>query len=366
MVTPEAFHGRARVGADGGARTVRTSNVVIATLLLDGLFFGVNFVVFALGGSRAVLSQAVATVTDLIGSVMILWGQWAGELPSSPKHPFGRGKEAFFWAYSAGLITFSLAGGLVLFEGLDQALHPRAVTNLKLGLWTVGGTLLSSLGSMVVVLAELRRDRRSISELLASSHQGVKTIFLQDVVSVVGALVALVGISVVELSHLAFVDGVSASIVGTLLLGTGFALAAEGREFLVGRALEPEEGHAVLALVERYPFVRQVLGMQSMLVGPEDSLVVLRVNFMDEMDTDDVEMHIDQLRRFVTGEFPRVRHLIIEPVRAAGEELVMDDRQGISSAPGAVAPSVPVTPSPPRPSDPRGSDARARGGARSE
>ncbi len=305
---------------------MRTSNIVVVTLGLDAIFFAVNFLVFLSGGSRAVLSQAVSTVTDLIGSVMILWGQLAADLPATAKHPFGRGKERFFWAYSAGLVTFSLAGGLVLLEGIEQALDPRTVTDLGTGILTVGGTFLASLGSLLVVLLELRKDRRSVHQLLASSHQGVKTIFLQDVVSLAGAGVALAGIAIVRYTGPPSVDGLSAAVVGALLLYTGFALAAEGREFLVGRAVGEEEGRAILSLVERYPYVRHVLGMQSMVLSPDDRLVVLRVNFMDEMNTDDVEMHIDQLRRFVTGEFPLVKHLIIEPVRAAGEDLVMDER----------------------------------------
>lgn len=332
---------------------MRTSKVVVATLALDGLFFAVNLVVFLSGGSRAVLSQAVSTVTDLIGSVMILWGQLAADLPASPKHPFGRGKERFFWAYSAGLVTFSLAGGLVLLTGLEQALDPRTVGELDSGLLTVGGTLLASVGSLLVVLLELRTDRGSVQQLLASSHQGVKTIFLQDVVSIGGAAVALAGITIVRYSGISAVDGLAAAVVGALLLYTGFALAAEGREFLVGRAVSEEEGRAILSLVERYPYVRHVLGMQSMVLSPDDRLVVLRVNFMDEMDTDDVEMHVDQLRRFVTGEFPLVKHLIIEPVRAAGEELVMDERgtpAGVQGPPFAPDPLTagkrPATPSP--------------------
>lgn len=306
--------------------SLRTSLVVSATLALDALFFAFNLVVFLQGGSRAVLSQAVSTLTDIIGSLMILWGQWAAALPASPKHPFGRGKERFFWAYSAGLVTFALAGGLVFTEGLEQALAPRSVSDLSTGLLTVGGTLLASFGSFLVVMLELRRDKRTVHQLLEGTQLGVKTIFLQDLVSLAGAAVALSGIAIVRVSGMPMFDGVAAAIVGALLLYTGFALAAEGREFLVGRAVSAEEGRAILSLVERYPFVRHVLGMQSMVLGPDDRLVVLRVNFMDEMNTDDVEMHIDQLRRFVAGEFPRVQHLIIEPVRAAGEQLVVDER----------------------------------------
>ncbi len=293
--------------------------MISATLLLDGIFFVLNLSVAISGGSRAVLSQAVYTVTDLIGAVMILLGHRASERPATPQHPFGRGKERFFWAFTAGLVTFSLAGALVLVEGGLQILAPRPITDLVPGLLTVAGTLASSLGSLLVVIFELRRDGETVESLLASDFQGMKTIFLQDVVSVAGAGVALVGLGLVRISGQAFYDGLSAAVVGFLLLLTGFTLAAESRALLVGRAMSEREGREILDLVSEYPFVRRVVGMQSMMLGPEEALVTLQVNFLDELSTDDIEIHIDQLQQFVKGSHGQVRHLIIQPVSLQAE-----------------------------------------------
>ncbi len=293
--------------------------MISATLLLDGIFFVLNLSVAISGGSRAVLSQAVYTVTDLIGAVMILLGHRASERPATPQHPFGRGKERFFWAFTAGLVTFSLAGALVLVEGGLQILAPRPITDLVPGLLTVAGTLASSLGSLLVVIFELRRDGETVESLLASDFQGMKTIFLQDVVSVAGAGVALVGLGLVRISGQAFYDGLSAAVVGFLLLLTGFTLAAESRALLVGRAMSEREGREILDLVSDYPFVRRVVGMQSMMLGPEEALVTLQVNFLDELSTDDIEIHIDQLQQFVKGSHGQVRHLIIQPVSLQAE-----------------------------------------------
>jgi cation diffusion facilitator family transporter len=298
---------------------VRPALVITATLILDGVFFVLNLSVAISGGSRAVLSQAVYTITDLIGAVMILLGHRASAQPASPQHPFGRGKERFFWAFTAGLVTFSLAGALVLVEGGLQIVSPRPVADLVPGLLTVAGTLASSLGSLLVVIFELRRDQQTVESLLASDFQGMKTIFLQDVVSVVGAGVALAGLALVRVSGQAFYDGLSASVVGVLLLITGFTLAAESRALLVGRAMSEREGREILSLVSDYPFVRRVVGMQSMMMGPEEALVSLQVNFLDELSTDDIEIHIDQIQRFVKGAHPQVRHLIIQPVPWPGD-----------------------------------------------
>lgn len=298
---------------------MRSTLVVAATLALDGVLFGANFLVALHGGSRAVLSQAVSSLTDMVGGAMLLWGLYAANQPPTPVHPFGRGKERFFWAFTAGLVTFTLAGSLLLVVGLLQALHPGTVQDVQQGLVTVSFAGMVGAGSLAVILAEIRRDGLSVQGLLESSHQGMKTVFLQDVVSLAGSGVALVGLGLDALTGNPRFDGVAASVVALLLLVTGVALAGETRALLVGKAMSDREATELLAIVERYPFVRQVLGMQSMLVGPEDILVALRVNFVDGLTTDEIEMHIDHLRFSIRTSFPAVRHLVIEPVSELGK-----------------------------------------------
>ncbi|MDE1820626.1 MAG: cation diffusion facilitator family transporter [Euryarchaeota archaeon] len=298
---------------------MRTQLVLVASFALNVAFLAVNFVVFEAGGSHAVLSQAVNAATDLVAGLMILWGQRAAQFPASPTHPFGRGKERFFWAYSAGLVAFCLAGAFVMVFALQEILSPHPVGALREGLLTVAVTFAGNLASIFVVLLELRRDGGTVRALLTSMHLGVKTVFLQDAVSVLGGAVALLGLFLVQVTGLFALDGVAAFIVGASLLFMGLALARDGRELLVGRSRGAEETRALLALVEKYPPVRQVVGVQSMLLGPDDELVGLRVNFADDLSTNEVEMHIDRLGELIREHFPRIHYLLIEPESRVGE-----------------------------------------------
>lgn len=297
---------------------MRTRQVIVATLALDTCFFALNLFVFTIGGSRAVLSQALYAITDVVGSLMISWGMWASQIAPDMTHPFGRGKERFFWAFTAGLVTFSLTGFLVLATGILQMVHPSTVSDLTDDFLTVAGTLAVGAVSLTVILYELRRDHTTVQALMASDNQEMKILFVQDAVSLFGALVAISGIYLVSMTGNAFYDGLAASVVGLLLIGTGFVFALDARELLVGKGVSAEEGRTMLSIVERYPYVRQVQDLRSMLLGPEELLVVLRVNFVDELTTDEVEIHIEELRRFVTAECPRIAHLMIEPTAAPG------------------------------------------------
>ncbi len=292
---------------------MRSQVIIWATLVLNAVMFTVNSIVALESSSHAVLSQAVYTVTDLVGGLFLVWGFYQSQRPPDYDHPFGYGKERFFWSFSASLVTFSVAGIVVLVSGLEQVFSPQPVGHLSSALLVVGGTLAVSLAGIWVTLRELRRSQETVETLLASSHMGLKTIFLQDVVSVFGAFVALVGIAIVDRTGSYVADGLAACAVGVILIGAGFVLAGESRELLVGKAIPPTMARELLGIVERDARVRRVRRLQSMMLGPDDILLALQVNFQDGLTTDEIESTIDRLSSALRTVAPALKHLIIEP-----------------------------------------------------
>lgn len=292
---------------------MRPQVIIVATMLLSGGLFVLNLIVAIQSGSKAVLSQAVYTVTDLIGGAFILWGFVASQKPPTYDHPFGYGKERFFWSFTASLVTFTIAGVIVLIDSFGQIVDPGKITDVPSSLAVLAATLVASLIGILVTLRELRRGQQTVTTLLESAQQGLKSIFYQDIVSVLGSIVAFAGIAVVYLTHWTVVDGLAAFGVGVLMLATGFVLAAESRALLVGKSVSPDQARTILQIVERDARVRKVRGFQSMMLGPDDTLVVLQVNFQDGLNTDQIEAAIDQVSLAIKQTFPAIRHLVIEP-----------------------------------------------------
>jgi cation diffusion facilitator family transporter len=292
---------------------MRPQVIIVATLLLSATLFAVNLVVAIASGSRAVLAQAIYTITDLVGSGLLLWGLHLSKRPASHEYPFGRGKERFFWAFVSIVVTFTVAGVLALTEGVDQIVAPQPVSHIGEGLLVVGATIIVSVLSIWVTLRELRLSRVTLSSLLESANQGLKAIFYQDLVSIGGSLVAFFGLVIVYRTGDSLADGVSAALEGLFLIATGFVLTAESREYLIGRALAPEDARAMLTVVERNSSVAKVRSLQSMLLGPDDALLALRINFQDGMTTDQLEAAIDQVTLSLRTAYPVLRHIVIEP-----------------------------------------------------
>jgi cation diffusion facilitator family transporter len=287
--------------------------VLIATLLLNAALFALNLSVAIVSGSRTVLADLIYAITDLVGSAFLLFGMYLSRRPPDYEHPFGFGKERFFWAFVSIVVTFTTSGIIALVTGIDQLLAPHPVSHLGEGLLVLGATFLVSLIGIWVTLRELRLARETLGALLESAHQGLKSVFYQDLVTLVGTVVAFAGLLLVYRTHNFAYDGATAALEGFLLVSTGFVLTAESRDYLVGRALAPEAARAMLGVVERDARVRRVRSAQSMLLGPDDALLALRVNFQDGLTTDQLEAAIDQVTLELRSAFPILRHIIIEP-----------------------------------------------------
>jgi cation diffusion facilitator family transporter len=292
---------------------MRPQVVVGATILLNATLFLVNLGVAELSGSRAVLSQAIFTVTDLVGSVFLLWGVYLSRRPADYDHPFGHGRERFFWAFVSIVVSFTIAGLLSLIVGIDQLTNPGTVSHVGYALLVVGATLAASVAGIAITLRELRTSRETLGQLLASAHQGLKSIFYQDLIAIMGSVAAFVGLVVVYRTGHDSIDGLTAAVEGMILFLAGIVLALESREYLVGRALDPRTTRGVLALVERDPRVQRVRDAQSMLIGPDDALLALKVNFRDDLTTDQLEKAIDDAAAAVKTAFPLIHHVVIEP-----------------------------------------------------
>ena len=292
---------------------MRSQVVIVATLILNGALFALNLYAAILSGSRAVLAQAIYSVTDLVGAALLLWGLYASQLPADYRHPFGRGKERFYWALISIVVTFTIAGLLALSTGVDQWANPAPVTHIGLALIVIGATLLVSAASIAVTLREIRRARETLQSFLESRRIGLKSVFYQDVVSIVGCLVAFFGLIIVYRTNRYDVDGVAAIIEGVLLILTGLVLTVESHGLLIGQALDPEEARTILGVVERDPRVAKVRALQSMVLGPDDALLALRINFHDGLTTDQIESAIDEVTLALQQSHPLLRHVIIEP-----------------------------------------------------
>jgi cation diffusion facilitator family transporter len=298
--------GRGRPG--GGAGESRTTvlyamgaNLVIAVAkLVAGL----------LSGSSAMLAEAAHSVADTMNQVFLLVSLSLGAREPDESHPFGYGKDRFFWAFMAAVFIFVAGAVFSVYEGVHRLTgsgepggYLPAYVVLAVAFVAEGVSFVRAVGQ---VRGEARAAGRGLREHLRKSKDPTtKTVVFEDSAALGGLVLAAAGVGLHQLTGEVVWDGVASVLIGLLLVAAAVVLGRNARGLLLGEAALPEQREAIRGLVERHGEVEAVLQLLTMHLGPESILVAVRVNFRDDAAAADVERVStaieDELRRRVPG-----------------------------------------------------------------
>jgi cation diffusion facilitator family transporter len=254
----------------------------------------------ALSGSAGLLAEAAHSVADTINQVFLLVSLSLGEKPPDEEHPFGHGKERFFWALLAAVMIFVAGSIFSVVEGVLRLRQKGGEQSYAL----VYGVLVFALVAESLALARaVRQTRRAAGEaglpfarfVRESREPTNKTVVAEDAVAVTGVLVALTGTALHQLTGNVVWDAAAAWVIGFLLALVAFGLGWNMKDLLIGAAARPEQRQRLREVIESHPSVDALVDLRTMYIGPHDLLVAARVDLRDGLDSSDVERTADEL-----------------------------------------------------------------------
>ncbi len=293
-----------------GDKSYRTISI---TLLADGLLFVLILFLSVISRSEAVFSEALYQLSDLASGGLLLYAIWSSLRPADELHPFGYGLERFFWSFVSGVFVFSVNGAVSVLSGIFDAFDGHAVRNIGWSILVLAVTIIASLGSLLYILSRKKRLYDSKPDALQKYHQGVRTVMLQDVMSIVSSVVAVGALCLVYYTGANFYDSAAAVVNGILLLITGLVLSSEARGLLIGRGLNRSQMLKITRDLQVLPNVNRVRDVKTIYLGPESLLIVIRINFRDGLTTDQLEQTIDVVQGELSRKMPELKHVIVEP-----------------------------------------------------
>ncbi|MCL5678542.1 MAG: cation diffusion facilitator family transporter [Candidatus Thermoplasmatota archaeon] len=293
--------------------TEKSYRTIYMTLIGDALIFVFSIIVFLYGHSRAVLSESIYQLSDIASGGMLLFAVWSSLRPANELHPFGYGLERFFWSFVSGVFAFSVSGVAVMAYGFYGLLVPYPLAEYGYSILILAVTIIVSSFSLLYLIHRIRNYYDNPKSIIERYHQGVKTVLLQDVMSIVSSVIALTGITLALYEDNTRYDAIAAIANGLLLLVTGITLAAEGRELLIGKGLTKAQMASIAQDILKLPFVQLVRDIKTIYLGPESLMMVVRINFSDGLNTDELEKAIDRVQSELRGKITELKHVIIEP-----------------------------------------------------
>jgi cation diffusion facilitator family transporter len=279
-----------------------------------------KFTVAGITGSSAMLSEGVHSLVDSGDSLLLLVGLKRSQRPPSEDHPFGHGKELYFWSLIVAVLIFGLGGGVSIYEGVQ---HMRAPEPVRDALWNYVVLACAAVFESISLAIGLRQFRRERSgrpfwqALRGSKDPATFTVIAEDGAALAGLGIAALGVWSSAALGIPELDGAASVAIGILLAGVAVLLIRESRGLLVGEGIRPETARAIRAIAGEEPGVQAVGPILSMYIGAQEALVTMEITVRGDCTADTVAQAIRRIEQRVRERFPTVRRIYVEPVDLA-------------------------------------------------
>jgi cation diffusion facilitator family transporter len=294
---------------------VKTKRAVTVALTANMLIALMKFTVAIFINSSALLAEGFHSLADTSNQAFLLLGIKLSTRPPDRRHPFGYGKERYFWAFVVSISIFIIGAVFSVHEGITKVLHPEPLHNPSWGYLVIALSFLFDGYSWRIAFRALKATikRRGVFRTIRESKvPAIFIIFLEDSAAIFGLSIALGGILLASLTSNPVFDGAASIIIGVILALVALVLFYETKSLLIGEGVSEADLRKIRTGIATVPEVKEVVNLLTMHLGPEDILVNLDINFVDDLSTDQVEEAIDKVERAIQAQLPAVKKIFVE------------------------------------------------------
>jgi len=267
--------------------------------------------------SASLLAEAVHSMADTGNQVLLLWGSSAATRAPSPTHPFGYGRERFFWSFVVALVLFSLGGLFAIVHGVEKLGHAQPLNEAR---WAVGilvlGLLLeaASLRTAVMAARPLKGNRSWWTFVRQTKNPELPVVLLEDLGALLGLLIALIGVVLTLLTGDPTYDAGASIVIGGLLALIAGVLAVEMKSLLIGEGAHPRHLETIHTALQATGDVQRIIHVRTQHIGPDELLVGAKVEFESTLDFEQLTHAIDRTEAKLREALPQLELTIyLEP-----------------------------------------------------
>lgn len=274
-----------------------------------------KFIAAFFTNSSAMLSEGIHSLVDSGNGFLLLIGVRRSNKPADDAHPFGYGKEVFFWSFVVALLIFALGGGFAIREGIKHFQDPQPLTNVGWNYLILILAMIFEGAALRVALQQFNATRGSkpfLKALKDSKDSATVAVVIEDTAALLGLMIAFAAVFLGQITGWIYFDGIGSVLIGVLLVSVSLFFAIECKALLIGEGLLPEDIDKIKTILEGEKNVLEFGRPLSLYFGPSQVLVNLDVNFADNLTPDDIEKTIDRLESEIKAVLPMVNRIYIE------------------------------------------------------
>lgn len=275
-----------------------------------------KFVAWFFTGAASMLAEAVHSVADTSNQALLLLGSHRASRAPTPEHPFGYGRERYFWAFVVAVVLFTLGSLFAIWEGVEKLRDPHELGSAS---WAIGVLLLAlafegyAFRTAAREADRLRRGRSWLQFVRHAKSPELPVILLEDFGALVGLLFALSGIGLSLVTGDSRFDAMGSLAIGLLLGVIAVVLAAEMKSLLIGESADPARRARIVRAIKAEPAVLQLIDLRTQHLGPEELLACARIRLDPGLDFRGVAETIDSIQERVRGAISGEVRIYLEP-----------------------------------------------------
>jgi cation diffusion facilitator family transporter len=296
------------------------ANIVIYAALLANLGIAVaKFIAAAITGSSSMLTEGVHSLVDTGNQGLLLYGQYRAKRPPDAEHPFGYGRELYFWAFIVAILIFGLGAGVSVYEGwkhieAPEPLHSPLINYIVLGIaFALEGT---SWWIAMREFAASKGDSPWWQAIRESKDPAGFIVLFEDSAALAGLTVAAAGVWASHAWGDPRIDGWASIVIGVILAGVAILLAREAKGLLIGERANPELIHEIRAMLEAEPCITAVNHVRTIHTAPDRVFVAISADFSDSLPMGEAESLIERIEHRLKEKLPQLSSIYIRPEKS--------------------------------------------------
>lgn len=318
------------------SRSTRMGHVKDNIVLYGALFANLGiaiakFVAAAISGSSSMLSEGVHSLVDSGNQLLLLYGQAKAKRPADARHPFGYGRELYFWAFVVAILIFAVGAGISIYEGWIHFRDPEPLRDPTINYIVLGIAFLLEGASWTIAVREFDAGRNGLGWWKAvrrSKDPAGFIVLFEDSAALAGLAIAAGGIWLSHFNGDARIDGIASMAIGAILALVAILLAREAKELLIGEAADPELAAQIWTIVERRPEITAVNHVRTIHTAPHAIFVAVSADFDDGLLMGDAETIIEAIEAELKAASSDISSIYIRPEKRADAVVQPRPQQG--------------------------------------